>query len=483
MSRFDEDPFESGAPAEPSQADDPVARFFARARDEVEPQPITDLSWQEVVRGRRTSRRPRSWYTAVATAAAACVALFAVWTWQQTPIDQQSVTPGSPVVSAPSVAVPTGSAPPEVSKAQQPRAVPKSFVTWSLSNAGSGTLYDLGSSNCQQEVCVTLLRSSDNGHSWDAVHTFADVDTSSATGSNVPQVQPTRAVSQVRFITPQVGYVFGGDLWITRDRGASFTKMDHPGQTVLDVEIHHGRVIVVSADGCIQGSCSGPIYVSRTTADAKGIATPTATTQPAHPITSATAVVHERSAFVQLASRKSGSGSTVLRLSGSQLTQIKAPSACTDSGLRSLTVAADVDKLVYAVCRPVNRQQNISYTLVRSTDGGHHWTVMSTGALVVPRLGQLTVAADDSTHVVVSMGGPRDPGGPTASSSVGSLQQSDDGGRSFHHVQTSAKLPAGGFDWAASPGGDEFYALSHQSPTYWKSVDNGNRWTVVDPRS
>lgn len=483
MSHFDDDPSSPDEAQEPAHADDAVAQFFARARQDVEPQPTTDLSWQEVVRGRRTSRRPRSWYTAVATAAAACVALFAVWTWQQQPIDRQSVAPGSPVVSAPSVAAPSNSNPPEVSKAQRPTAVPKSFVTWSLTNAGSGTIYNLGSSTCRQEICVTLLRSSDNGRSWDAVHTFSDVDTSSATGSNVPQVQPTRAITQARFVSPQVGYVFGGDLWITRDRGASFTKMGHPGQTVLDVEIHHGEVVVVSADGCIQGSCSGKVYVSRTAGAAKRIAKPTATTQPDHPITSASAVVHDGTAFIQLASRKSGTSSRVLRLSGKKLVGVKAPRSCADSGLSSLTAASDVDKLMYAVCAPRTRQQNIAYTVVRSTDGGDHWTVMSVGALVVPRLGQLTVAAGDKTHVVVSMGGPRDPGGPTASSSVGSLQQSTDGGRTFHHVQTSANLPAGGFDWAASPGGDEFYALSHQNAAYWKSVDNGNRWTVVDPRS
>ncbi len=488
MSDFDDNRLPAGDDdPEPARSDDDVARFFAHARARVEPQSTSDLSWQEVVRGRRTVRRPRSWYTAVAAVAAACVAVFAAWTWQQKPMGYEAATPGSPIASAPTGAgLGRGggrTAPAPVSKAQKPSAVPASFISWSLTNAGSGTLYDLGSSNCRQEVCVTLLRSSDNGRSWNTVHSFSGVDTSSSTGSNVPQVQPTRALTQTRFVSPQVGYVFGGDLWITRDRGASFTKMRHPGQTVLDVGVWRGKVVVVSADGCIQGSCSGPVYVSRTTPPAARITSAVATMRPSHPVTSASAVVRHGHVLVQLASRKSNGKSQVLRLVHHKLVPVPAPSGCGGTGLQSLAAASGGDNLLYAVCAPRSRQQNISYTMVRSTDAGRHWSVMSVGALVVPRLGQLTIAATDEAHVVVSMGGPRDPGGPTASSSVGSLQRSADGGQTFRHVRTSTKLPAGGFDWASSPGGDEFYALSHQNPAYWKSDDEGNRWTVVDPTS
>ncbi|TWP36947.1 hypothetical protein [Leekyejoonella antrihumi] len=475
---------EPGNAHEPAHENDPVARFFAQAREQVEPAATSDLGWQEVLRGKRTARRPTSWYTAVATAAAAVVALFAVWTWQQ-PMQQHGVTTGSVVTTGAANGLRTAQVktPPQVSGAQQPSAVPRSFETWSLTNAGSGTLYDFGSSNCEQAVCVTLLRSSDNGNSWTAVHQFSNTDTSSATGSDIPQIQPSRALTQARFASPQAGYVFGGDLWVTHDRGASFTQMTHPGQSVLDVEIWQGDVVVVSADQCAQGTCAGPLYVSRIKASATTIVRPTATMTLPSPISAASAIVHGGTVNVQLTPTKSGVKAQALRLHGSSLVPLKPPAACNGTTLQALTVAARANNLLYAVCNAKQQQQNISYTVVRSTDSGSHWSVRSIGSLVVPRLGQLTLAAGDKSHLVVSMGGPRDPGGPTAATSVGSLQTSSNAGQTFSHVQSSPHLPAGGFDWVASPGGEEFYALSHQDPTYWSTDDNGVRWKAVDPTS
>jgi len=252
---------------------------------------------------------------------------------------------------------------------------------------------------------------------------------------------------------------------------------------VLDVEIWQGDVVVVSADQCVQGTCAGPLYVSRIRPSVKTIKRPTAKMTLTSPISAASAVVHGGKVEIQLTPTKSGATGQALRLSKHTLVPMKPPAACNGTALQALTVAARADHLLYAVCDPKQRQQNVSYTIVRSTDSGRHWTVQSSGALVMPRLGQLTLAAGDQTHLVASMGGPRDPGGPTAGTSVGSLQVSRDAGRTFGHVQSSTHLPAGGFDWVASPGAREFYALSHQDPAYWSTDDNGARWKVVDPTS
>ena len=64
-------------------------------------------------------------------------------------------------------------------EAQLPQGVPATFRTWSVSNAGSGTLYNLGSTECGSDICPTLLRSGADGESWQAVHTFNGTDTSS----------------------------------------------------------------------------------------------------------------------------------------------------------------------------------------------------------------------------------------------------------------------------------------------------------------
>lgn len=472
---------------EPSADHDPVARFFATARAEVREDRATDLDWQRIVRGARRTSRRRSRLALLSSAAVAVLAIFAVFLWQQDGISD-GVHRGEAVVGATDQVV-TGeptSAPPSVSAQQTPTTVPASFDTWSVSNAGLSTLYALGSQTCGGDTCPVLLRSNTSGEKWNAVHRFTGTDVSAATGQAVPQIQPVRAITQTRFATPQTGYVFGGDLWVTHDAGASFTKMSHPGQTVLDVEINQNQAVLLSADNCGQGVCNGPVYVSRFDPAKNSIATADAEVKPSTQISGGTVVVQNGQAFIQLTPSDPSSAVAPMRLDDSTLTRVDAPPACRGASLQALTAATNTKNLLlFALCDPRTTADNhLSYTIVRSDDGGRSWRSISVGALKLPRLGQVSLAAADSQHLVASAGGPRETSGVPASSGEDSLMVSNNGGHGFGAATPpkGQQLPGTGFDWTASAGAGIVYAVPRTTHGFWSTTDFGASWSVIDPR-
>lgn len=386
-----------------------------------------------------------------------------------------AIDPGAVVSGAPGASIPA-----EVSSAQPPMPVPTGLRTWSVSNAGSGSIFALGAADCDRDVCPVLLRSSDNGSSWTAVHTFDDTDTSSARGDFVPFVQPDRALTQTRFASPQIGYVFGGDLWVTRDRGQTFTRMTHVGQTVLDVEIENDRVVVLTADGCVQGTCTGAVHVSVAKPSDTAIITTTATITPATAVSSGYVVLDGGDTSVQLGGSATGPFAAY-RLNGASLTPMTAPAACRGTGLAAMTAAADDSKVMYAVCAPTVQGDQTSYTLVRSANSGRSWSVASTGALRLPSIGQLGLAAPHSDALVVSCGGPRGDVGFVPKGRF-AMARSDDSGHTFRTPKTPP-TSATGFDQVTSPGASEVYAIPRTSGGYWTSEDDGDTWRYVDPKS
>ena len=380
----------------------------------------------------------------------------------------QVVSNGDP--SSPSVAPPSP---------QAPGPVPPGLRSWSVVNAGSGSLFALGAADCADDVCPVLLRSSDDGTSWNSVQTFSDADTSSARGDFVPSVQPDRAITQTQFLDPQRGYVFGGDLWLTRDRGQTFTRMPHIGQTVLDVAVDatKDRVAVLSSDGCVQGTCTGPIYLSLVKPSDNAVSRATATLVPTIAVSAASIVLSDGEVFVQLSGSATGPFDA-FSLKGTALERLKAPAACRGTGITALTAVTGARGL-YAVCAPTAQGDRTSYTVIRSDDGGAVWSVASTGALVLPSIGQVSLAAPQPTVLVAASGGPRGdvgfvPKGFTA------LVRSGDSGRSFAAPKVTP-ASATGFDAVTATGGATLYAVPRTASGYWTSDDDAVTWRYVDP--
>ena len=467
--------------------DDPVAGFFADARAQVSDEPTTELDWQRIVHDSRRATRRRSRLTLLSSAAVAVIAIVAVLVWQQQGISG-GVQQGQAIAASSAVVHSAGpsSRASAVSKAQNPTAVPASFRTWSLSNAGSNTLYALGSQHCDTGVCPVLVKSGTDGANWAAVHKFADTDTSAATGNDIPQIQPERAITQTRFANPQVGFVFGGDLWVTRDSGTTFTKLSHPGSRVLDLEINRNEAVLLSADNCAQGECNGPVYVTRFDPSSDSVGDSTAQLTLSAPISGGTVLVQHQQAFVQLTSAKSGTPLPPMRLDGTKLQQLKAPGSCYNTQLQAMTAATNTDTLqLFAVCDPKQLSgDRLGYTLLRSDDSGQTWNSVSTGSLILPRRGDVWLAVADPNHIAASSGGPRDTNGVPADGSAGSLVVSTNGGTVFGPATApkGATLPPLGFDWTASPGGYYLYAIPRTTAGFWMTKDFGKNWTVVDPR-
>lgn len=472
--------------AEPNAQEDPVARFFAAGRSAVRDAGSSQLGWQRIVRESRRNLRRRNRMVILSAAAVAVLAIFASWTWLQQPLRDSGPQQGQAITGdRGAVRNDPSAAAQAVSGRQQPFGVPESFTTWSVSNAGHGTLYALGSRSCSGGVCPVLLRSGTNGTSWTGVHTFSGTDVSSATGTDVAQIQPDRAITQTRFATATTGYVFGSDLWITRDSGASFVKLAHPGTTVLDVEIYNGQVITLTADDCAQGVCKGSLYLSRDEAGASSVADPVASMSLTTPISSGDVVVQDGQVFLQTASASSGQPLAPKRLSGSKLVTLAAPTVCGDTPLQALTPATNsTSKLqLYALCAPRDRGSATSYAVVRSDDAGAHWSSVSVGSLTLPRLGQVWLAVADDQHLVASAGGPRDTDGVPASSGKGSLMVSTNGGLGWAAARTPSNdtVPTTGFDWTASAGAGYFYAVPRTTGSFWATSDYGLTWRKLNP--
>lgn len=466
---------------------DPVADFFAQHRAGVRPEPPESDRWEQIVHQANRPRRQPWWGLAAAVAAVLAIGT-AAWSVQQTPFGQDHISRGQQVAGVASGPDPVATDNPSDvgSPAQQPQAVSSTFRTWSMSNAGSGTLYVLGSTACADDLCPTLLRTTDNGTSWAQVHAFDRTDTASVGGDEVPFVQPERAVTEVRFVSPTTGFVFGGDLWMTSDRGVSFTRLEHPGQTVLDVEIYRGLVYILSSDGCVQGRCTGPLTLSRASISQGGKVEPNATQQtiavrdPSAPIDDAQLVARDGEVFVQPYSVR-GPATAPWHIEGNQMVSMAARAACGDSPLQSLTAATNVKDRLFAACGGQLHGDLASYTVVTSSDRGRTWQAVP-APMQVPRIGRLSLAASDAQHVVVSVGGPRAAAGPTTvADPKATLQVTADGGRTWNRPRQEPTPPASGFDWTASPGGAEMYAIPRITAGYWHSGDLGETWTVVDP--
>lgn len=482
-------PPDATGPDDPAHDDDAVARFFAAQREAVRPEVAGDLDWARIARGAR-KRGPARWRNAiVAAAAVAVVAGFGAWTLQQPPASTSSQLAGratkSSTTAPNSTQTPRGQGQGQAPNGAQKikpglvsPAQPTGFVTWSLSNAGSRVVYSLGGNPCGGMTCPTLLRSNDNGASWASVHIFPSSGSASPVAPGPAHIRSGDQLRDVRFVTPSLGYVFGGDLMVTRDGGRTFSQVAHPGRTVLDVEASQGRVLVATAANCTASTCAGTVNVTpmETSADVVPAAA-SSSTDPTSPISAAQLVVHGDLALLSLTSATDGSQLPLLRYTSNALQSLTAPDSCSGSELLSVTAAAAEQRRLFALCAPQTVGLQTFYTLVTSTNNGSSWSRVSSGKVALPSGSSPHLAAIDVDRVAV---GASTTAGPAGQGS-GALVVSTDGGRSFTAEDGPLGLPATGVNWLASPGGRQYYAVTLTGSGYYWSIDAGRTWRLVTP--
>lgn len=309
------------------------------------------------------------------------------------------------------------------------------------------------------------------------MHQFSSADTSASRGATQPRVQPAGALSEIVFISPSTGYVFGGDLWVTRDGGRTFTHVAHPGTTVLDVVVRNKQPLVLTASGCIQGVCSGRLEVSRLPAgDTSEVAQTLAAVTPSSQIDSASLVVGA-SALIVLASNEPGSGDApgTWRLSGDVLAPLDPGAAC--NGKPFGTMAAAASGQLVAVCDEAVSAKTTSFSTVTSKDGGATWQLVASGDLALPTQGRISLATTDGRHIVAVSGGPRTAADATTrTSEANPIRVSSDGGATWSVPSGGDDVPAGGLDHVVASG-QEFLALTRTNAEVWRSTARGTQWS------
>lgn len=455
-----------------------VEQYFAEQRSRLRPVTPPADRWEQIVHQADDHRA--GWLGPTVVIASVLSVLLIAYSWRQAPFENSVVAQGDSVTAEGRPGGATGETPePAISPAQASRAVPTRFVPWSLGHAGSGTLFGLGSADCgTEDICPTLVRSTDNGLSWLAVHSFQNSDTADLAGDEVPRVQPTRAISEVRFADPRTGYVFGGSMWRTTDGGRSFTEFTHPGETVLDVDVSGKDLTLLTADGCTRGSCTGPLRLSRGGIDDTSVSTAQITYSLPAAIDDARIVQRGGTTMLEI-SRADKMTSTMLRADATSLKPVSTGAACPDQAVQALTVTEAGPAHWFALC---GRQDSADprLRLIRSTDSGRTWQ-RTAGPVDLPLLGRVGLAAADPSHLVAAAGGPRPVAAPQVVRDPARLVQvTADAGRTWRSAK-APEPPATGFDRVVAPGGDTLYGITRVTGAMWRSDDRGRTWALSDP--
>ncbi len=189
------------------------------------------------------------------------------------PVAQPSVShqPGNKLTSEPTI---MGSGQP----------LPNGFAPISATFIGLKTGWALGTlaTSCAADsggTCLALARTDNAGTTWYQA-----------------QAPPTRTanaaggVSQVRFLNRQDGWVFGPDLWWTRDGGSNWDRAGTAGQRVISLEAAGNRAFAVfatcagappsAAPGGLTSGCSSYQLYSTVAGTADWRRVPGATTGP-----------------------------------------------------------------------------------------------------------------------------------------------------------------------------------------------------------
>lgn len=475
---------------------DPFEDFFARERAEVRELPAGEERWEALLAESRRPRRHGAVLWLGAAAAAAVVATGLVLGTGHGPGLQQASDTASTTSAAPRptvtvtrtvTAAPTGSAPAKVpastattapattAPGSQVLPVPATFGIASMTNAGGGHLFALGSASCPSGGCTAVVASDDDGRTWATRSSITDLTTKG------PLYTPagSRQLVGVRFATPQVGYVYGGQVRRTTDGGRSWSPVDVGGRRVLSLEIGGGTAWMVTAEQCRHGAaaadrgCTGlevwssPVTGTRATrVEAMNLASP---------VESAWVSMAGADAYVSVAYFDRDVQTLPRRVSGAPETLAR-PQGCPDVGGVWLWGSAQGRGGLVAVCQLHDAKD--SYGVATSGDGGATWS----SARLAPGLGPVTpsgiwmTSVDRGRLVAVTRGLPTSgvDDQPTA------LVVSRDGGSTWD-------TPTGidnsrGWSWAGAAGGPLVYALASGDAGYALSTDSGSTFETVPLR-
>lgn len=465
----------------PVDADDERVRdFFARERAAAPTLSADPRRWQRILEGSARRRRANTWYAAWAAAAAVVVVAGGVATLGRGssgshepagPVSSPSATRSS--VTSPSPSRSTGPSPtPTTSSAGSAPAVPvpSSFTVSSLTTGAPRRLFALGTVSCPAGRCPALTSSSDDGTRWRLVHTFP----ASTAGTQVAPGRPGSAatLTQVRFASASVGWVFGGGAMRTTDGGATWQDYPHPGGDVIGLETDGTDVVLTTAPGCRAGTCHGTISVVRAPVSASSATDVLGTISGGAGVEDAVIGWQGGQAFVSpVVVPLPGQAAPAPVVVAADGLHRAAPTSCgTGQPFRLVTAAAG--RTMFAVCLSGGAAGHLGYAVQASSDGGASWRPVPGQPLLLANAGTTSFAAADARTLLAVSGGSPD--------LHGSMTLSSDGGATWRDPRSAPALPNHGWAWVGSPGGGMFYALSGDGTgAYWRSTDRGDTWSKV----
>jgi len=321
--------------------------------------------------------------------------------------------------------------------------------------------------------CLALARTDNTGASW---YSVAAPPTGLA--SNGP------GVSQVRFLNRDDGWVFGPELWWTRDGGQNWQQVRTGGERVISLEAVGDRAFAVfahctgspsSTSGGSLTGCSSYQLLSAVAGTGAWLPVPGATSGSG----TASVVLAPRAGYLIASSR------TAVRLSRGPVSGVGAwslvspPCALspvaqqTRSGAAipgggALLATADSDRL-FAACAPAGAgatgataspAPERAMGIVTSTDGGRTWS-QSAAATAITGTARSAAAAPGAGTLLVA-------------ASTG-LYVSSDGGTTW---RLALPGPPGGFDYAGMTGVLQGFAIpaAHSAEGILFTTDGGQSW-------
>lgn len=125
-------------------------------------------------------------------------------------------------------------------------SIPADFVPRSATFISADEGWVLGTTDCGADLCPVIVHTIDGGRTW------ARIDAPVTTISTAPRLaEGTTGVAQIRFADALHGWVYGPELWATRDGGRSWDQLTLPeplaGAPVVALEAAAGHVHIVAA--------------------------------------------------------------------------------------------------------------------------------------------------------------------------------------------------------------------------------------------
>jgi hypothetical protein len=143
-----------------------------------------------------------------------------------------------------------------------PGEVPAGFKANSITWLSPVQGWILGAAPCGANTCTDVIGTTNGGRTWGLLGTI---------GAAIPEMGSGQStgVTDIRFVTPELGFAFAPDLYVTGNGGRSWAQLAIPGngKQVLDLATGAGRgYAVVSPCAFGTGLCSAaPLSFWRTT--------------------------------------------------------------------------------------------------------------------------------------------------------------------------------------------------------------------------